>query len=568
MTKCGKPSRLHSGSIKRQRGKPAIACHLLLLTFWITLFSESVLFASDPLLQDIRVSHNGVDLVWQGSTGSVYTIESAEYLAPYDTFAPLVENILATGVLTTNRLPLGPDLCRYFRVHQQGSTTNRLGKVVLISDFHLSPFLNRATTEALVTNDITFWDGLFSATTNGFFTPDATGQQTTTPLLFNSALNNARGACPYPDAIIIPGDFPYYNFISWYTNITQTSDVQAGKDLFVKTIAYSLMKIRQSFPTAPVYFTLGNNDTFGADYDMAPEGDEFYANTARVFYDGPLTNALNYAAFTATYTNSGNYTAPFGRGDIINLQSTYFSAKYPHGLAAGSNQLAYLEGELQKSAAANRHVWLLFHIPPGIDPAITWSYWQNNDTTNASADWNPGFLAPFCAIVSQYTNTISGIFCGHYHLRNWRLVSDPVNSSAIATVQIANGLLFDHGNNPGITILTYDRNTLGLVNESTYSLDYTNWYGSLDSTASWSIRYSQNQGYNIPDLAPSSLLSAWTAMRAATSGGFRCYNNEYTGGRIPPTCTASNWPVYYNSIRWTLPQQFLDNTSAGPGAEH
>ena len=243
MTKCGKASLPHSDSVKRQGGKLAISCHFLLLTFWITLCSESVLFASDPLVRDIRVSHNGVELVWQGSTGSVYTIESAEYLAPYETFAPLVENIPATGILTTNRLPLGPDLCRYFRVLEQGSASNRLGKVVLISDFHLSPFLNRATTEALVTNDITSWDGLFSATTNGFFTPDATGQQATTPLLFNSALNNARGACPYPDAIIVPGDFPYYNFISWYTNITQTSDVQEGKNLLVKTIAYSLYTV-------------------------------------------------------------------------------------------------------------------------------------------------------------------------------------------------------------------------------------------------------------------------------------------------------------------------------------
>lgn len=559
MTKCAKPSLPHPGSVKRQRGIPAISYHFLLLTFWITLFSGAALFASDLRVRDIRLSLDGVKLVWEGPTDSVYTIESAEYLAPYNTFAPLVENIPATGILTTNTFPLGPDLCRYFRVLDQGSTTNRLGKVVLISDFHLSPFLNRATTEALVTNDIALWDGLFSATTNGFFTPDATGEQPTTPLLLNSALNNARGACPHPDAIIFPGDFLYYHFLSWYTNIAQTTNVQTGKALLVKTIAYSLMKIRQSFPTAPVYFSLGNNDTFDADYDMAPQGDAFYADTARVFYDGPLTNVLDYAAFAATYTNSGNYAAPFGHGDIITLQSTYFSANYPHGLVAGSNQLTYLEAELQKSAAANRHVWLLFHIPPGIDPLVTWGNWQNNDTNSVSTDWNPNFLAPFCTIVSRYTNTISGIFCGHYHLRGWRLVSDPVNSNAIATVQIATGLLFNHGNNPGLTILTYDRNTLALVNESTYSLDYATWYGSLDSAASWSVRYSQNQGYNIPDLAPSSLLSAWTAMRAPTSAGFSYYNNEYTGGRTPLACTASNWPAYYNAIRWTIPQQFLDN---------
>ena len=531
----------------------------MLLTGCITLFSEVALVASDLRVQDIQVSHDGVQLVWEGTPGGIYTIESAEYLAPYDTFAPLLENIPATGILTTNNFPLGPDPYRYFRVMEQGSDANRLGKVVLMSDFHMSPFLNRATTEALVTNDISLWDGLFATTTNGFFTRDATGDRTTTPLLFNSALSNARAACPHPDAIIVPGDFPYYNFISLYTNITQTSDVQQGKDLLVKTIKYSLMKIRQAFPNAPVYFALGNNDTFLGDYDIATSGDEFYTRTAEVFYDGPFTNVLDYAAFTATYTNTGNYSAPFGRGGIITLQSLYFSINYPRSLDAGSNQLTCLEAELQKSAATNRHVWLLFHIPPGINAYATWSHWQTNDTNYVATDWHPEFLTSFCAIVSRYTNTISGIFCGHYHNRGWQLLSDPVNSNAVATVQISNGLLFNHGNNPGITILTYDRNTLALVSENTYSLDYTTWYGSLDSAAPWSIRYSQNQGGRIPDLGPSSLLSAWTAMRATTSDGFRSYNNEYSGGRTPLLCTASNWPVYYNTIRWTTPQQFLDN---------
>ena len=563
MIPCGNPSLTHPNSVKRQRGKRAVSCRFVLLTCCVTLLSETVLFASGPLVRDIRVSHDSVELVWEGSPGSVYTIESAEYLAPRAAFAPLVENIPAIGILTTNSVPLGPDFWRYFRVLEQGGSPNRFGKVVLISDFHLSPFLNRATTEALVTNDITLWDGLFSTTTNGFFTPDATGSKTTTPLLFNSALNNARGTCPHPDAVIFPGDFPYHGFISWYTNITQTSDVQTGKALLIKTIAYCLMKIRQSFPAAPVYFALGNNDTFGADYDMAATGDEFYAETAPLLYDGPLTNVLSYAAFAATYTNSGNYTAPFGRGDIITLQSTYFSANYPRGLAPGTNQLAYLEAQLQKSAAANRPVWLLLHIPPGVNPMATWGYWKSNATDTVTTDWDSGFLAPFCAIVARYTNTISGVFCGHYHLRDWRLISDPVNSNAIATVQTATGLLFDHGNNPGFTILTYDRNTLGLVNESTYSLDYATWYGSLDSAASWSVRYNQNQGYNIPDLAPSNLLSAWTAMRATNTGGFSYYNNEYIGGRTPLICTASNWPVYYNTIRWTIPQQFLDNARSG-----
>ncbi len=515
--------------------------------------------AVDFSVREIRVAPARVELAWEGPTGSIYTIKAAEYLAPYDTFAPLVENIPAAGIFTSNNFPRGPDPSRYYRVIEQGGATNRLGKIVLMSDFHLSPFLNRATTEALATNDVSLWDGYFAATTNGYFTPDATRLNTDSPLLLNSAIANAHAACPNPDAILVPGDFPDYLFIDSYNYITETNDAPKGKVLFVKTTQYALMKIRQTFPNAPVYFALGNNDTYSNDYDIAPEGDEYYTNTAPVFYQGPFTNLLSYTDFAATYTNTGNYTAPFGRGDIISLESLYFSSSYPNGPAPGSNQLVYLETELLKSAASNRHVWLLFHIPPGIDANATWSHWQTGDTAYVSTDWAPGFIAPFCEIVSRYTNTISGIFCGHYHDRGWHLLSDPVNSNVIATVQIANGLLFNHGNNPGFSVLTYDRQTLALINESTYSLDYATWYGSLDTNASWSLRYSMNQGNQIADLSAASLLPIWSGMRSSTSDGFNYFNSEYTGGRTPLTCTASNWPVYYNAIRWTLPQQFLDN---------
>ncbi len=266
---------------------------ILLLAFCMAGFSGNALSADVFSVREIRLSQAGVELAWEATTGNVFTIESAGYLAPYDTFAPLVENITATGSFTTNNFPCGPDASRYYRVIEQGGATNRLGKVVLISDFHLSPFLDRATTEALVTNNVSLWDGYFAATTNGYFTPDATHIKTASPLLLNSALANARAACPNPDAILVPGDFPDYIFIASYTNIAKNSDVQKGKELFVKTTQYALMKIRQSFPNAPVYFALGNVDTYSIDSDMAPSGDDYFTNTAPVFYEGPFTNLIS-----------------------------------------------------------------------------------------------------------------------------------------------------------------------------------------------------------------------------------------------------------------------------------
>jgi hypothetical protein len=128
------------------------------------------------------------------------------------------------------------------------------------------------------------------------------------------------------------------------------------------------------------------------------------------FYDGAFTNLLTRDAFVSTFTNSGAYTAPFGTGDVISLQTLYFSINYPNGMEAGSNQLAYLEERLQAAESAGRPVWILLHIPPGIDPYATWTQWAGGNTNVVVTDWVEGFIAPFCSLVSTYSNTIAGLF--------------------------------------------------------------------------------------------------------------------------------------------------------------
>jgi CubicO group peptidase (beta-lactamase class C family) len=514
-----------------------------------------VSFNVPVMIRKMHPTENGTELIWQGASNISYRIESAEFLTTDEPFVPSISHIAATGLLNACTQPVSPDGALFYRA-QDAAVSNRLGRVVILSDFHMSPFASAAITEALRTSDLSAWDGILAAATNGYFTKDATGYSVTTPMLYNSALTNAWAACPQPDGILIGGDFPYYNFGDAYQQVTGDSDPAHWKELLVKMIGYMLLKINQTWPGVPVYTCMGNNDTYLADYDITV-GDAFYADTAASLYDLGLSNLMTYASFASTFTNAGNYTAPFGVGDIIALQSLYMSSSYPRGWTEGSNQIAYLQERLADCKAQEKPAWLLFHIPPNVNQYATWAHWRTGDTYSVSTDWQKDYLRPFCEVMAQYSNTVAGIFCGHSHLRNWTLVSDPATSNVITSVQVANGLLYNHGNNPAFTIFTYDRTTLMTKREYSYSLDYNAWKG-LTGPAIWSARFSESQGYGLSNLSPASLLSAWSNM-SASSDNYGYYSAEYTGGRTPYAPSVTNWPVYHGALRWILPEQFRQN---------
>ncbi len=515
-------------------------------------------FSVPLILRELIRDGDQYAMAWQGPTGAAVTVEAAPFLAPHDTFVPLIENLAATNLLLRETFPAGPDPERFFRIIEQESPTNRLGQVLLISDIHLSPFIDAAILPDLVAQPISQWDALFAVATNGLFTRDASGWKTTSPLLLQSALLNAKAAVPNPDAVLYAGDFVEYEIDQTYTNLVPGGTVEEGHALILKTTQYVHGKLRDAFPDAPLFFTLGNNDTFLGDYDIEESGDAYYAATAATFHSGAITNLIAYDAFAATFTNSGSFAAPFGPGRVVSLQTAYLSANYPRGTNSGREQLERLELELQSAEAAGEPVWILLHIPPGINPYETLRQQQAGAPAAAASDWQEPFLITFCQLAAAHSETIAGIVGGHYHNRSWQLIADPATTNPVATLQIANGILYNHGNNPGFTMLTYDRQTLAFVAENTYSLDVATYEGTLDPDVPWSIRYSQNQGYGIPDLTIASLESAWTSMAGFDSAPARHYNAEYSGGRPPYAITSTNWPVYRNAIRYTTPTQFLN----------
>src|SRR5262249_40120753 len=136
-----------------------------------------------------------------------------------------------------------------------------------------------------------------------------------------------------------------------------------------KTIAYVASALRETFPGVRLYPTLGNNDSACGDYEVEPDG-PFLAS----FHDiwNPLVDSRS---FDRRFPTGGYYHADVaGLRDvrIIALNTNFFSTKYKNacgkpGPDSGLRQLEWLDAELSLARKDGKRVWLLFHIPPGMD---------------------------------------------------------------------------------------------------------------------------------------------------------------------------------------------------------
>ncbi len=81
--------------------------------------SYQIGFSVPLLVREIAMGETNVSLVWQGPTGTTYTVEAATDLAATNAFAPLLENIGASNLLERQAIPIADALNRYFRIFEQ-----------------------------------------------------------------------------------------------------------------------------------------------------------------------------------------------------------------------------------------------------------------------------------------------------------------------------------------------------------------------------------------------------------------------------------------------------------------
>ncbi len=344
--------------------------------------------------------------------------------------------------------------------------------IAVVSDIHFNPFAAPGLAPRLVLSEPKEWPRIFASVSGQTFS--ARGEDTNQALLA-SALAALSESAAGSDLVVVSGDLLVHRFQEVAAQVLGTSPTSSVvKELASKTALYVADVLRATLPGRPILIALGNIDSECGDYRLEPRG-AFLASLRDTIRDlaGPDRVAGDFAQ---TYEAGGYYAMqhPAVAGTtILVVNDVLWSTNYrdacgTQGMRAAEAMMAWLERQLSEARAAGRRVWLVHHIPVGIDAFATLHIsGESSCPARVTPFLKEPFASRFVQLLQENAATIQASFSGHIHQDSYRVVMDA--GVAVGVEKIAPSVSPVFGNNPGFHVFTYDRQTGDLK-------DFSTWY--------------------------------------------------------------------------------------------
>ncbi len=281
---------------------------------------------------------------------------------------------------------------------------------LVVSDIHFDPFADPRIAEKLLVAPGERWRAIFAAA--GPQAISGYGSDANYALL-ESTLDAMRNAEDDPPVIVLTGDFLAHHFRTKFDKALPGND-EATYDAFVdNTIRFLASEFRAAYPHAQYVATIGNNDTYCDDYQMAPNS-PFFAHFA--------------AAWGLPATPNGYYTVKLPGKDLtaVVLNDVFLAAKDTNACVdknanPAADELAWLNSTL--ASLSGRNVWLIMHVPPGVDTFSSLAEPAGSPAVMFLAPrWNDALIA---ALGNASANIVAA-FSAHTHMNGYRLIgADP-----------------------------------------------------------------------------------------------------------------------------------------------
>ena len=397
------------------------------------------------------------------------------------------------------------------------------GRFLNISDIHFNPFYDPSIVPALNASDVDKWRGIFEGSSDTLLSSYSNGRHDADYPLLISSLQAMKAASPDPDFIIIPGDFLAHDFENYFyglSGVNQAKDSVAGypalHNFIDKTMEFLAVSISQEWPSTPMIAALGNNDAYCGDYMIQPNS-PFLTMMTTLWK--PMLHTGNTGTFEDTFPKGGYYSMPSPVDSnlrIVVLNTIFMSHKYnqrtpcycvpgnfgPENAAPGDQELAWFKTQLNEARNAGQKVWVVQHIPPGID-----TYEAAKGTPEY--DYSDAFNAKYLEVLHANTDLIAVNIAGHYHMDDFRLMRDS-SGTALSYIHLVPSISPFNGNNPGFEIVEYSAEADELV-------DYRAVYASVANEpglheVKWDTEYRFSKLYGEKRITAATLDNVWSRM--------------------------------------------------------
>jgi sphingomyelin phosphodiesterase acid-like 3 len=372
---------------------------------------------------------------------------------------------------------------------------------LMISDLHFDPMADAKLVDRLAAADFDRWQAILESSPAK--SPSRYGQDSNWALL-RSALEQIKETMPAPAFVLLPGDFLAHNFRREFDSAAADRSDTAYRLFVRKTMQFVALQLASTFPDTPILPTLGNNDDVCGDYRLQPDG-PFLADMSPIIRT--LVGNTARPGFDRDWASHGNYSVTLGTLRIIFPNTVFFSLHYQNACGSADTPdpaqatLAWLETELAAARQAQERVWLVYHIPPGVDGYATLQH--GSCPTQIIPMWNQSYAPAFNALLRRYVDAIAAGFAGHTHMDDFRLLGGGDGYHGFTLITPALSPIF--GQNPAFRTVVYG--PAGTI------LDHTTYYlANLEAAAaaggpppSWQAEYTFTQAWHLPRVDTESL---------------------------------------------------------------
>jgi sphingomyelin phosphodiesterase acid-like 3 len=443
--------------------------------------------------------------------------------------------------------------------------------VLMLSDIHFDPFHDPAKVPALLKAPVVQWHRILSqpdSPTQAEMFADlqaackAKGIDTPMPLL-TSTLIAAHTRQPHPLFITVSGDLTVHKLDCLYQKFHPAS----AKDTFAadysafsaKIVAFVALELHDAFPGVPVYLALGNNDSGCRDYSE-DRGSTYLHADAQAFAADALSPANRSAVlhdFPALGDANVELPAPFHHTRLLMMQDIFESKKFTtcdgkDAAIDGAAQIDWLRKQLAAARDAHERVWVMAHIPPGVDAYSTVTKTAKKDASGCAYARPELFLNSelFANAIADFPDVINLVLLGHTHMDEMRLYTGkdgtPIPGKLVPSVTPVNG------NTPSFTLAVVDPAKAILVDYTVYAEHVTVGVGTQ-----WLPEYTYSTTYSQPDFSGASVAAitkGFLADPASKTTQSQSYESFYfvggasAGINMKAAALGSVWPIYSCSI--------------------
>lgn len=381
---------------------------------------------------------------------------------------------------------------------------------LMVSDIHFEPFWDPAKAAQLAAAPAVEWRAILAAPDS----PDRAQQFAdlqnschskgldTNFLLLQSSLEAMRADASAARFITVSGDLIAHNFNCKFQAVFPHASTSDYQRFVAKTIAFVGTELRGALPRAALYLALGNNDSDCGDYRLNENG-TLLSDVALPIAAGLDVPGADRGEALRALRHGGDYNvplpAPIRNGRMVVLDDIFMSTKYAMcsgapGRKAAADQIAWLRDQLVAARRNRQNVWVMAHIPPGVDPYST----ARKMRDLCGGEPAETFLASdeLASTLAEFGDVIKLAIFAHTHMDELRLLETAGGASAAhpaVAVKMVSSISPVDGNNPSFTVAQVDAANAELADYQVYAAS-----NQSGVNTTWSKEYDFDATYHQP----------------------------------------------------------------------